>query len=153
VREPLRELLGDANYLGAAPGIISALHTWSQTLVLHRYLHCLVTGGGMTGEGRWRPVRHGFLLPVRVVMAVFRGKVLAAIRQALRQGKLERPEGMPAQKFDNLLHKLGRQKWNVHIRERYPHGAGVLIYVARYSRGGPLSTTRLVSCENEEVTF
>jgi len=153
VRETLCELLGDTNYLGAEPGIIAALHTWSQTLVLHPHLHCLVTGGGITGEGQWRPVRHGFLLPVRVVMAVFRGKLLAAIRQALRQGKLERPEGIPAQKFDNLLNKLGRQKWNVHIRERYPHGAGVLIYLARYIRGGPLSTTRLVSCENEEVTF
>jgi Transposase zinc-binding domain/Putative transposase len=93
VRETLRELLGEANDLGAAPGIIAAWHTWSQTLVLQPHLHGLVTGGGMTGEGQWRPVRNGVLLPVRVVMAVFRGKVLAAIRQASRQGKLERPEG------------------------------------------------------------
>ena len=39
-------LLGDPKYLGAQPGIIAALHTWSQTLVLHLHVHCLVTGVG-----------------------------------------------------------------------------------------------------------
>jgi hypothetical protein len=46
VWETLGELLGDPKYLGAQPGLIAALHTWSQTLVLHPHLHCLVTGGG-----------------------------------------------------------------------------------------------------------
>jgi hypothetical protein len=71
VREALDELPGDVHYLGAQPGFIVALHTWSQTLVLHPHLHCLVTGGGLTAEGQWPAVRNGFLLPVRVVMAGF----------------------------------------------------------------------------------
>ena len=33
VHDTLLELLGDAKYLGARPGIIATLHTWSQTLV------------------------------------------------------------------------------------------------------------------------
>jgi hypothetical protein len=152
-RETLCELLADERYLGAQPGIIAALHTWSQTLVLHPHLHCLVTGGGVTKEGQWCPVRHGFLLPVRVVMPVFRGKLLHAIRRTVSQRQLERPEGMSSQRLVNLLNKLGRQKWNVHIRERYPHGTGVLIYLARYLRGGPLSNQRLVSSAHGEVTF
>ena len=41
----------------------------------------------------------------------------------------------------------------MHIRERYPHGAGVLTYLARYLRGGPLANRRLVSCVQGEVTF
>ena len=93
VRETLAELLGDAQYLGAQPGFSVALHTWSQTLVLHPHLHCLVTGGGLTPEGQWRAVRNGFLLPVRVVMAVFRGKLLAAIDAAVRGGTLTLPDG------------------------------------------------------------
>jgi len=39
VRETLCELLHDGKYLGAQPGIIAALHTWSQTLVLHPHVH------------------------------------------------------------------------------------------------------------------
>jgi hypothetical protein len=89
------ERLGDATYLGACPGRIAALHTWSQTLVWPPHLHCLVTGGGLTDAGPWHPVRHGFLLPVRVVRAVFRGKLLAAIDAAVHQGTLTRPDGMP----------------------------------------------------------
>jgi hypothetical protein len=50
--------------------MITALHTWSRTLALHPHLHCLVTGGGLTKNNQWRWVRGGFLLPVRVVMAV-----------------------------------------------------------------------------------
>jgi hypothetical protein len=151
--ETLDQLLGDEKYLGACPGIIAALHTWSQTLVLHPHLHCLVTGGGLTDAGHWRPVRNGFLLPVRVVMAMFRGKLLAALDTAVHEGTLTLPDGMTRRQWATLRNRLGRQKWNVHIRERYPHGAGVLTYLARYLRGGPLSNQRLVSCANGEVTF
>jgi hypothetical protein len=153
VRATLFELLGDATYLGARPGMIAALHTWSQTLVFHPHLHCLVSGGGLTEEGQWRVVRHGFLLPVRVVMAVFRGKLLAALRQGLAQGQLRLPEGRSPQQMVNLLNKLGRTKWNVYICERYAHGAGVLTYLARYLRGGPLANQRLVACESGMVMF
>src|SRR5258705_3174522 len=97
VRDTLGTLLAAAKYLGAQPGIIAALHTWSQTLVLHPHVHGLVTGGGLTAAGSWKAVRNGFLLPVRVVMAVFRGKMLAAIRQALAREGLALPEGMRPQ--------------------------------------------------------
>jgi hypothetical protein len=86
-------------------------------------------------------------------MAVFRGKLLAAVRRAVQQGQLRLPAGMRPQRCDNLLNKLGRQKWHVHLRERYPHGEGVLIYLARYVRGGPLANQRLVSCGQGEVRF
>ena len=74
VRDTLCTLLADPQYLGAQPGILAALHTWSQTLVLHPHVPCLVTGGGLTPDGQWKAVRQGFLLPARVVMAVFRGR-------------------------------------------------------------------------------
>jgi hypothetical protein len=156
VRDTLGSLLADPKYLGAQPGIIAALHTWSQTLVLHPHVHCLVTGGGLTPDGQWQAVRNGFLLPARVIMAVFRGKLLAAIRQALAREALVLPEGMRLQQQLNLLNRLGhprKTKWNVHIRERYRHGAGVVTYLARYLRGGPIKNARLVAWDGERVTF
>ena len=156
VRDTLCTLLADPKYLGAQPGIIAALHTWSQTLMLHPHLHCLVTGGGLTPDGSWKAVRNGFLLPVRVVMAVFRGKLLAAIRQALAHEALALPEAIRPQQMLNLLTRLGhprKTKWNVHIRERYRHGAGVVTYLARYLRGGPIKNARLVAWEGDRVTF
>jgi len=136
VHDTLLTLLGDRQYLGARPGIIATQHTWSQTLLLHPHLHGLVTGGGLRETGQWVAVRHGFLLPMAVVMALFRGKLLAAIRQGVVQGRLTLPAGTSQQKCENRLNKLGRTKWNVHIRERYPYGHGVLIYLARNCSGG-----------------
>ena len=156
VRDTLCTLLADQQYLGAQPGILAALHTWSQTLVLHPHLHCLVTGGGLTPDGHWKAVRHGFLLPARVVMAVFRGKMLGALRQAFARDALVLPEAMRPQQFLNLLNRLGHAQktpWNVHIRERYRHGAGVVTYLARYLRGGPIKNGRLVAYDGARVTF
>jgi Putative transposase/Transposase zinc-binding domain len=156
VWETLFDLLADAKYLGAQPGMVAALHTWSQTLVLHPHVHCLVTGGGLTSDGPWRAVRQGFLLLARVVMAVFRGKMLAAIRQASARGALVVPERIRPQQMLTLLTRLGhprKTKWNVRIMERYRHGAGVVTYLARYRRGGPLKNGRLVACDGERVTF
>jgi Putative transposase len=114
-----------------------------------------VTGGGRTPEGQWQAVRHGFLLPVRVVLAVFRGKMLAASRQARAREALALPEGVRPQPRLNLLARLGhpkKTKWNVHIRERYRHGAGVVTYLARSLRGGPLKNARLVAWDGVRVT-
>jgi hypothetical protein len=122
-------------------------------LILHPHLHCLVTGGGLKESGQWVAVRNGFLLPMRVVMGVFRGKLRAAICQGLRQGTLQLPVGQRRQQVENRLNKLGRTKWNVHIRERYPYGQGVLIYLARYLRGGPIAPQRLISCDGQQVVF
>ena len=66
------------------------------------------------------------------------------------------PEGMRPQPFVNLLNRLGhptKTRWNVRIMERYRHGAGVVTYLARYVRGGPLKNARLVACDGERVTF
>ena len=124
--------------------------------MLHPHLHCLVTGGGLTPAGQWVAVRHGFLLPARVVMAVFRGKMLDAIRRAWTRGELVVPEGMRPQQMLNLLNRLGhptKTRWNVRIMERYRHGAGVVTYLARYLRGGPIKNGRLVAYDGARVTF
>jgi len=155
-RETLFELLGDAKYLGAKPGMIAALHTWSQTLILHPHLHCLVTGGGVNAQGEWVAVRHGHLLPARVVMALFRGKMVAGLRRALARDELVLPEGMRPQQLLNLLNRLGHAKktqWSVRVMERYRHGTGVATYLARYMRGGPLKNSRLVAMDPEHVSF
>ena len=155
VRAPLGTLLAAPTSLGAQPGLLAALHTWSQTLVLHPHLHCLVTGGGLPPAGQGVAVRHGVLLPARVVMAVLRGKMVAAIRQTLARGALALPEPMRPQQVLNLLNRLGhptQTKWNVRIMERYRHGTGVVPSLARSLRGGPITNARLVAWDGARVT-
>jgi hypothetical protein len=138
VHHTLLELLGDRKDLGAKPGIIATLHTWSQTLLLHPHLHCLVTGGGLNETGQWVAVRQGFLLPMRVVMALFPGKLRAAIRQGWQSGQRTPPPGQRRQQVENVLNQRGRTQWHVHIRERSAYGQGDLY--ALVSR--PLNSNR-----------
>jgi hypothetical protein len=130
-----------------------SLHTWGRTLSLHPHVHCLVTGGGLTPTGQWKAVKNGYLLPVAVVRIIFRGKFLDAIREALERGRLVLPQEMTEHKVNNLLNQLGRKKWNVCIRERYSHGSGVITYLARYVKGGPISNRRLSCADDQGVRF
>jgi len=89
-------------------------------------------------------------------MAVFRGKMLDAIRRAWTRGELVVPEGLRPQQVLNLLNRLGhprKTRWHVRIMERYAHGVGVVTYLARYLRGGPIKNARLVAWDGARVTF
>ena len=154
VRDTLGTLLADPQYLGAQPGL-AALH-WSQTLVLHPHVHCLVTGSELTPAGQWVAVRHGFLLPVRVVMAVFRGEDGGRDPADFGAWGVSPARADGAQQVLNLLNRpqaTEEDKWNVRIMERYRHGAGVVTYLARYLRGGPIKNARLVAFDGARVTF
>lgn len=155
VKKILFDLLADSKYLGAKPGIIATFQTWSQTLVLHPHIHCLITGGGLTALNQWKEVHNGYLLPFRLVSADFRKRMIKTLRRAFEEGKLTLPPDMRPQKFHNLLNMLGykKKKWNVHIMERYSHGQGVCAYLARYLRGGPISNSRIISFNEQKVTF
>jgi hypothetical protein len=59
------------------------------------------------------------LLPARVVMPVFRGKLLHAVHAALDARQLTLPPAMTLPQLRMLLHRLGRQQWHVQIMERY----------------------------------
>lgn len=152
-RESLTELLADPKYLGATPGLLAALHTWGRNLSIHPHVHCLVTAGGMNNEGRFIPSPRAILLPARVLRAVFRGKLLAALRRKLDAGQLTVPRSLTPARLRSLLNRLGRTDWNVRQMERYPHGTSVAGYLARYITGGPLSDHRLRSTDSEHVTF
>ena len=152
----LMKLLGDEKYLGARPGLLAALHTWSQSLAAHVHLHVLVTGGGSTrvdGRACWRQAKKSCLLPRKVLMMVFRGMLRAELLQALQRGELSVPPDTSEARLRGLLNRVGRTTWNVKILERYDHGVGVATYLARYLKGGPISNRRLLKFERDGVRF
>lgn len=153
VRETLHTLLSDPKWLGATPGMLAALHTWGRTLTLHPHVHCLVSGGGLDADGQWHGVRTGYLLAVTVVRALFRGKVLGAIERLWLTGQLSAPPHLDKDGVRRVLVEAARQQWNMRIAERYPHGRGVMKYLARYVRGGPIKDHRFVSFDGQQVTF
>src|SRR5712671_1825924 len=54
--EAIIELARDRRYVGGTVGVLAVLHTWTQQLNYHPHVHCLVTGGGISADGRdWYP--------------------------------------------------------------------------------------------------
>ena len=114
----------------------------------------MITGGGLSPAGEWVPVSGDYLLPYRVVRRRFRAKYVAGLRKAYETGGLQLPSGLSARDFEQLMNKVGRWvKWNTRICERYGHGVGVAIYLARYARGGPLRNQQITAIEDGRVRF
>ncbi|WP_300667636.1 transposase [Desulfoluna sp.] len=139
--------------LGAKPGIISSFHFWMKTLEPHPHTHCLVSGGGVNDAGEWTPVKGLYLFPFEAARALFRGKMNDALKKAFEKGQLILPLHMTSQQFINLLNKLGRKKWNVKICKKYRHGNGVVTYLARYLRGGPIANHRIKQITETHAVF
>src|SRR5262245_20795158 len=104
--------LGLADHLQDCLKCVEALAAATGThpgTVLYPHLHGLVTGSELTDAGEWRAVRHGFLLPVQVVMAVYRGKLLKALDTAVHGAQLALPAELSLRQWKTLRNQVGRQ--------------------------------------------
>src|ERR1700716_2839055 len=91
----LLEIAADPKHLGAEIGFLSVLHTWGQNLQIHPHIHCVIPSGGLsTDHQRWIQPRYPFFLPVKVLSRVFRGKFIAGLKRAFRDGQLLFPGKM-----------------------------------------------------------
>jgi len=152
-KDSLFELLGDRKYMGATPGAIAQIQSWSQELLPHPHTHFIITGGGLTDDGRWVRPKRQCLLPRKVLMRKFRGKMRYSLIKLAQKGKLTLPPGMSTRRFINLLNKLGRAAWNVKILPPYDYADGVATYLGRYIKGGPIKDSRFISFGADSVTF
>ena len=77
---------------GGAIGGLMVLHTWGQRLQHHPHVHCVVPMGGLAPDGPRRVhARPRFFLPIPVLRKLFRGKLVAGVRDAFRNGRLPSP--------------------------------------------------------------
>jgi len=138
--------------LGAQIAFTAILHTWTQLLLLHPHLHCIVPGGGLDpGHTHWISTRADFFLPVRILTGVFRGKLLAALEQAIDRAEI--PPGPNADDRHVLLTRAAEQRWVVYCKPPFAGPEQVLAYLARYTHRIALSNDRLVSLHEGQVTF
>jgi len=156
VSETLKALLEPGkgkDFLGATPGFVCALHTWGRQLNLHPHIHCLITAGGLDEKNRWKPIKNDFLLPVRVLKALYRGKFQAHIKALLESGDVNLPHRDTLESWHYVHKQVYRKQWSVRVQEKYSHGQGVLSYLSRYLSGSPIKPQQIVSMTAKEVSF
>jgi Putative transposase len=118
----------------------------------------VIPSGGLSPDHqRWIHARYAFFLPVRVLGRVFRGKFVAGLKRAFRQGELTFPgslQSLGAEKaFHAFLRPLFRQDWVVYAKRPFGGPAHVLHYLARYTHRVAISNHRLLSVADGKVTF
>jgi len=155
--QTLLKLAADPRRLGAQIGFTAVLHTWGQNLLFHPHLHCVVTGGGLSPDGRWVAGQEDYFLPVRVLGQLFRGKFLAGLKAAYQAGQLTLTGSVEhlqePREFRRLLDTLYRQSWVVYAKPPFGGAAQVYQYLGRYTHRVAISNRRLVSMEQDRVAF
>ena len=156
--ETLRIIALDPKHLGAQIGFLAVLHTWTQTLLHHPHVHCVIPAGGLSPDkNNWISCREGFFLPVRVLSRLFRAKFLHYLKQAYNRGKLQFfSDLMPmaeSRAFSQLLGRSRKSDWVVYAKRPFAGPFQVLDYLGRYTHRVAISNDRLVKLEGGKVTF
>ena len=114
-------------------------------------MHCVVPGGGLSPDGKWVSCRAGFFLSVRILSRVFRGKFIDLLKRARSRGKLFGV--VDDREFNRLLDASVNHDWVVYAKPPFGGPDRVLKYLSRYTHRIAISNRRLVSVNDQTVTF
>ena len=123
-------------------GMIAILHTWGQNLSLHPHLHCIVPGGGIDANGKWKRKMKTdkYLFAVKALSKVFRAKYVAF----LRKEKLA---------DTTVIQSLFEKNWVVYAKRPFAGPKQVIEYLGRYTHKVAISNHRIKNVTNQEVTI
>jgi hypothetical protein len=121
-------------------------------------VHCVIAAGGLAPDhSRWISSRRSFFLPIKVLGRVFRGKFLAGLKTAFREGKLEfhghlAPLADP-RSFAAWIRVLFRHDWVVYSKRPFGGPEHALRYLGAYTHRVGISNSRLIALAEGHVTF
>jgi len=139
-------------------GFISVLHTWSQTLMDHFHLHCLIPGGAPSfSKKRWIAANDSFLFRIESLAKEFKKRYLKLLETAHRKNELIFPGKTATFEsqacFGQLIDSLFKAKWIAYAKRPFAGPEQVLEYFGRYTHRIAISNNRIKSIDNGTVTF
>jgi len=152
----LLKFAGDEKYLGAQPGIIAVLHTWGQQLTFHPHIHCIVSGGGIIQDNKWKDAvkaKHGILFPTNAMKPVYRGYFLKQLQKGIDNGKVKMNEDQK-RNWSSLRTQLHNTEWIVDSRQPMGGPQQVVEYLGRYTHKVAISNHRIKHIDaDNNITF
>jgi len=148
------------NRMNSRSGVMAILHTWGQNLSYHPHLHCIVPGGGLSAhKTKWVNSKKKYLIPVKVISAVFKGKFMELLKLSYKNKTLFFTGSSRVlydkKDFQNLLDKLYSKNWVVFTKKPFGSPLQVLSYLGRYTHRVAISNHRIknIDYEKSEVSF
>jgi len=156
--ETMQIIAADPRHLGARIGITAVLHTWGSALTHHPHIHMIVPGGGISRDGeRWVSARPAFLLPVRILGALFRRLFLTRLLALYQEGRLGFFGTMAhlaeRRAFLRHLSPVRKKRWVIYAKPPFAGPEAVLAYLSRYTHRVAISNSRLLRFDDAGVTF
>ena len=156
--QTMMTIAADPKHLGARIGITAVLHTWGSAMMHHPHVHMIVPGGGIAPDGtRWISSRPAFLLPVRVLGALFRRLFLARLIQLHEAGRLaffgSATHLSERGTFLKHLAPVRKTRWVVYAKPPFAGPQAVLAYLSRYTHRVAISNRRLIAFDETGVAF
>jgi len=139
--------------LQADIGVISILHTWTQKILYHPHLHCIIPSGGLTVDGKWKTKSGKFLFSVKSLSTVFKAKFCDGLEHLYKQNILRFNPEMNPSNFDEFIKNIKGKKWVVNSNPGFNGKQSVLEYLGRYTHRIAISNYRLLELSDGRVTF
>jgi hypothetical protein len=139
-------------------GFISVLHTWSQTLIDHFHLHCLIPAGALSfTKNRWIPAKENFLFSITSLAKQFKKRYLKLLLDAYIKDELIFTQKTAALKsnhaFQQLIISVSKKRWIAYAKRPFAGPQQVLEYLGRYTHRVAISNNRIISIDNGRITF
>ncbi len=139
--DAIKGAIANPKYCGAdLPGFFGVLHTWTRQLEYHPHIHYVVPAGGLQRNTRlWVNTNDEYCVPERVLSTLVKSKFRDLMKDA---GLL---------KF--IPKHVWKRDWGVDVQAVGNNTEGILKYLAPYVFRVAISDSRIVSVNNDEVTF
>ncbi len=157
VSETILKLAADKKHIGGQGGLVAILHTWGQNLPFHPHLHCVVPGGALSFDGnRWvypkkSKRKKKFFVHVNIISDLYKKIFLDGLKKLYQKGCLK--GCLESNGFKALINNLYKTKWVTYCKPPFGGAAQVLEYLGRYTHRVAISNRRIISLQNNEVSF
>jgi hypothetical protein len=139
-------------------GFISVLHTWSQTLIDHFHIHCIIPAGALSfAKDKWIPARDEYLFKITSLAKAFKNCYLKLLANAYLKDQLiftpKTADLKSRQAFKQLINSVSKKRWVAYAKPPFADPHQVLEYLGRYTHRVAISNHRIISIDNGRVTF
>lgn len=123
------------------PGFIMVLHTFGRDLKWNPHIHCLISEGGYSDDGFWRPVKH-------FDYSYLRNAFCTALLN-----EMESKIGPTFKKVKTKCYREHQQGFYVYAKPNLCDPKTVVKYIGRYLGRPVIATSRIDKYDGEMVTF
>lgn len=139
-------------------GFIGVLHTWSQTLMDHFHLHCLIPAGVLSfDENKWHASRKKYLFGIKSLAKAFNRIYCEKLIRLYQKGDLRFPGKTDPlaspDAFYGLISKCRKKEWIAYTKRPLAGPEQVIDYLGRYTHRIAISNHRILNIEDGKITF